>query len=714
LYHDLTYEELHKRYLDLELRVTRFSSIEQELINTRDKLDHELVVYKRMNVFISKAIRFRSLNELLVHVSEALIDIFEVQIGYVHFRTYNEGLESEHRYFLEGATRSDEQHVREDFIKLESLNIFSGKMKEFTREEISSYVEGNILDHCLLSKKLMVGTKSQLVLGCATDKRNAPIYSIPDARKHALFTIFVQQVEALVNNLLTYETNRQQVKQIQNSEIELRKLSLIATNTNNSVIITDNYGHIEWVNASFETSTGFSLEEVKGRKPKDFLQVQDGRTLDARMQLRNALSAKKAVEVEILNKDKQGNEYVIALQISPILDMDGDVINFIALQRDITTEVKHRKEIERVNFRMEEISKGSSIGMWEYDLESKHTVWNDVIYDIYDVDRTSTDLYGIWRKSLHPDDFDYVSKTIESMIQGKMKSAVMEYRILAGKDHDILKYVRTTVIPEKFEKSNAIKILGSTIDISATKNFENTILEKNKELVKINGELDQFVYSVSHDLRSPLLSIKGILSVMETAQNDEERNMYLSLIDKSVNRLDGTILEILDFSRNARLEVVYSEFNIRELIENIFSDLAYVTNDPVILNMDIEGTDIVEMDKSRVEILLKNLISNGIKYRRRATEGSFVKVAVRSVEDDYHIIVSDNGEGISEENKQKVFEMFYRASSASSGTGLGLYICKDIVEKMKGTLHLNSQSGVGTEISLILPKRIVHEPLPVN
>ena len=290
----------------------------------------------------------------------------------------------------------------------------------------------------------------------------------------------------------------------------------------------------------------------------------------------------------------------------------------------------------------------------------------------------------------------------------------MEYRILAGKDHDILKYVRTTVIPEKFEKSNAIKILGSTIDISATKNFENTILEKNKELVKINGELDQFVYSVSHDLRSPLLSIKGILSVMETAQNDEERNMYLSLIDKSVNRLDGTILEILDFSRNARLEVVYSEFNIRELIENIFSDLAYVTNDPVILNMDIEGTDIVEMDKSRVEILLKNLISNGIKYRRRATEGSFVKVAVRSVEDDYHIIVSDNGEGISEENKQKVFEMFYRASSASSGTGLGLYICKDIVEKMKGTLHLNSQSGVGTEISLILPKRIVHEPLPVN
>lgn len=712
--YDLSYEELRKRYLELELRVSRFSSIEQELINTRDKLDHELVVYKRMNDFISKAIRFRSLNELLVHISESIVDIFEVQIGYVHFKTYNEGLESEDRFFIEGAPRNDESKVKDDFNKLEALNIFSGKMKEFNSVEINSYVEECILEHCLLSKKLMVGTKSQLVLGAATDKKNAPNYNAPDVRKQALYVIFVQQVESLVNNLLTFETNREQVKLIQRSEIELRKLSLIATTTNNSVIITDNYGHIEWVNTSFEKSTGYTLEEVKGRKPKDFLQVKDERTALARKQLSEALFEKQAVEVEIINTDKLSNEYIISLQISPVLDKDGNVINFIALQKDITSDVNHRKEIERVNFRMDEITKGSNIGMWEYDLETRNTVWNDVMFDIYEVDREVENLYPFWRDSLHPEDYQFVVKTIESLIEGHKRSAIIEYRVLCGKEHLTLKYVRTTLILEKDNKRNISRLLGSTIDISAAKNFENTILEKNEELTKINGELDQFVYSVSHDLRSPLLSIKGILSVMDLAQNDEEKKMYLALIDKSVNRLDSTILEILDFSRNARLDVIYSEFNIRELIENIFSDLAYVTNDPVILDLDIEDTDIVELDKSRVEILLKNLISNGIKYRRQSAEGSFVRVSVFSKENNYHIIVSDNGEGISDENKQKVFEMFYRASSSSVGTGLGLYICKDIVEKMKGTIKLDSKSGVGTVISLILPKIIVHEPLPAN
>ena len=712
--YDLSYEELRKRYLELELRVSRFSSIEQELINTRDKLDHELVVYKRMNDFISKAIRFRSLNELLVHISESIVDIFEVQIGYVHFKTYNEGLESEDRFFIEGTPRNDESKVKDDFNKLEALNIFSGKMKEFNSVEIDSYVEDNLLEHCLLSKKLMVGTKSQLVLGAATDKKNAPNYNTPDIRKQALYVIFVQQVESLVNNLLTFETNREQVKLIQSSEIELRKLSLIATTTNNSVIITDSYGHIEWVNSSFEESTGYSLEEVKGRKPKDFLQVKDKRTAEARKKLSTALFQKKAVEVEIINIDKFSNEYVISLQITPVVDKDGDVINFIALQKDITSEVNHRKEMERVNFRMDEITKGSYIGMWEFDLDSRATLWNDVMYDIYEVEHTLENLYPFWRNALHPEDYQLVVKTIDSLIDGQARSAIIEYRVLCGKDHDILKYVRTTLILEKENRRNARKILGSTIDISAEKNFENAILKKNEELTKINGELDQFVYSVSHDLRSPLMSIKGILSVMDIAQNDEERKMYLSLIDKSVNRLDGTILEILDFSRNARLDVVYTEFNIRELIENIFSDLAYVTNDPIILNLDIQDTDVIQLDKSRVEILLKNLISNGIKYRRQTNEGSFVKVSVLSKEDEYQIIVSDNGEGISEENKQKVFEMFYRASSSSSGTGLGLYICKDIVEKMKGNIILDSKSGVGTVISLILPKKRVHEPLPAH
>jgi PAS domain S-box-containing protein len=701
---ELSYEDLYREYLELQLRVTRFSSIEQELINTRDKLDHELVVYKRLNTFVSNAIRFRSLQDLLQLVVESVIDIFEIQIGYIHFKRLSEEVNIEDIYFLEGHQKSEKDKLLNDFLNLESINIFSGKMKEFSSVEIDNYSDHSSLDICIISKTLNVGANCQLVIAAGIDKRNSPIYSKPDVRKQALFVIFIQQVESLVNNLLIFDKNREQMKLIRSSEIELRKLSMIATNTNNSVIITDNYGLIEWVNASFEEKTGYQLKEVIGLKPKNFLQVQDSRTEEARKLISAALAKKEAVEVEILNIDKQGNEYIIALQISPVYDKDGELINFIAIQKDITNEAKHRIEMQRINFRMDEITKGSSIGMWEYDIETRTAEWNDVLFEIYEVDKSATDLHKIWMEALHPEDVDAVLKDIGEMISGQKRRSVIEYRILSGRDKDTIKHIRTTAFREEQTDSKGGKVLGSTIDISETKNFESTLLEKNQELTKINRELDQFVYSVSHDLRSPLLSIKGILSVIDENVSHEENQMYLSLIEKSVNRLDSTIIEILDFSRNARLDQTYSRFNFRDMVQDIFSDLAYVTEDKVELKLKIEAEEIIESDKARLEILMKNLISNGIKYRKASSEISYVRVSLNETESSYVIVVEDNGEGISKDNQLKVFDMFYRASTSSSGTGLGLYICKDIVSKMDGNMELTSELGVGTQIRLTLPK----------
>lgn len=701
---DLSYEDLYREYLELQLRVTRFSSIEQELINTRDKLDHELVVYKRLNAFVSQAIRFRSLQDLLQLVVESVVDIFEVPIGYIHFKRMSEDATYDDIYFLEGHQKADRDQFLSEFKILEGINIFSGKMKEFSSEEIGDYLDQSLIERCLLSKNLNVGANCQLVISAAIDKRNTRIYSIPDIRKQTLFVIFIQQVESLVNNLLIFEKNREQMKLIRSSEIELRKLSLIATNTNNAVIITDNYGLIEWVNASFEEKTGYQLEEVIGLKPKNFLQVQDSRTEEARKIISEALAKKEPVEVEIINIDKKGNEYIIDLQISPVYDKDGELINFIAIQKDITNEAMHRMEMQRVNFRMDEITKGSSIGMWEYDIETRTAEWNDVLFEIYEVDKSATELHKIWMEALHPEDVDAVMKDISEMISGQKRRSIIEYRILSGKNKDTVKYIRTTAFREEASGNIGRKVLGSTIDISSAKNFERTLLEKNQELIKINRELDQFVYSVSHDLRSPLLSIKGILSVIDENASPEENQMYLSLIEKSVNRLDATIIEILDFSRNARLDQTITKLNVRDLVQNIFMDLAYVTEDKVELKFETEGDEIIASDKARLEILMKNLISNGIKYRKKGVETSYVKVSLIETEKNYIISIEDNGEGISEDNQLKVFDMFYRASTSSSGTGLGLYICKDIVAKMNGEIDLISELGVGTRIILTLPK----------
>ena len=715
----LSYEELYKRYQDLHLRVTRFSSIEQELINARDKLDQELVLYKKLNDFNSQGLKSKEIGQFLELIIESIIDIFEIEIGYVTFQSFEESpnlisAPINPLIYVEGAGQNEKQ-VREDLDCLIAHNIFSGKVKFFDQTEITNFLPEAFFSTCMISKRLKIGLFGELVIACGIGRKKAANYKDFDNRSLTLFTVFVQQIEAYLSNMLAVKKNKEQLELISKSELELKKLSLIATRTKSGVIISDKYGNIEWVNNSFTETTGYSLDEVKGRKPKDFLQTHDPLSENAKKELSLALAEKRAVEVIIQNKNKTGNIYYNQLEITPIFDDENELLNFIAIQKDISEEFRYKKQLENINSRFELITEGANIGIWENDLIQNRSIWNDVLFDLYGITNDfDEDLHAFWTDSVHPDDGVNLNNEFQDLITGKTSMVNSEYRIILKKKNNKECFVRSLAIAEKDENNRVIRVLGTTVDITEAHYAEQILLEKNEELIKINGELDQFVYSVSHDLRSPLLSIKGILSLINTSENEEESLLYLSLIAKSVDRLDNTVLEILDYSRNARLENVTTEFDFKELIDNIFGDLAYIADENVELSIVMECPEMVQMDKPRMDILMKNLISNGIKYRRQSNEVSYVKVKLQSESGCYLITISDNGEGITEENQEKVFNMFYRASSKAAGTGLGLYICKDIISKMDGNIILKSEYGQGTEIKLTLPKTPINESLPSN
>ena len=714
----LSYEELYKRYQDLHLRVTRFSSIEQALINARDKLDQELVLYKKLNDFNSQGLKSKEVNQFLKLIVESVIDIFEVEIGYVTFQPFEESQKiiftNNRLVYVEGAGQNEKQ-VQEDIDFLTAHNIYGGKVKFFDTSEIVDFLPEAFLSACMISKRLNIGLFGELVIACGIGRKKAANYKPFDNRSLTLFTVFVQQIEAYLSNMLAVKKNKEQLDLISKSELELKKLSLIATRTKSGVIISDKYGKIEWVNNSFTETTGYNLDEVKGKKPKDFLQTNDPLSENAKKELSLALWEKRAIEVIIQNKNKTGNIYYNQLEITPVFDEDKELLNFIAIQKDISEEFRYKKQLENINSRFELITEGANIGIWENDLIQNRTIWNDVLFDLYGLTNDlDEDLHAFWTDSVHPDDTVNLNNEFQDLLTGKTSMVNSEYRIILKKKDNKECFVRSLAIAEKDENNRVIRILGTTVDITEAHYAEQILLEKNEELIKINGELDQFVYSVSHDLRSPLLSIKGILSLINTCENEEERLLYLSLITKSVDRLDNTVLEILDYSRNARLENIITEFHFRELIDNIFGDLAYITDENVELRLFIECPEIVQMDKPRMDILMKNLISNGIKYRRQSNEVSYVEVKLQSDSEFYIITIRDNGEGIKEENQEKVFDMFYRASTTAAGTGLGLYICKDIISKMNGKMMLKSEFGRGTEIKLTLPKLPINESLSSN
>ncbi len=235
---------------------------------------------------------------------------------------------------------------------------------------------------------------------------------------------------------------------------------------------------------------------------------------------------------------------------------------------------------------------------------------------------------------------------------------------------------------------------------------KKALLQSNDELKKSNKELDSFVYSVSHDLRAPLSSMLGVVGLCEMGTMDPFMQKNVSLLKSSIKKLDGFIIDILDYSRNSRLEVDRQEIHFTDLLTDISNNLKFMGADDqrkVDIRMTIRNGIIFYSDKSRISIILNNLISNGIRYQNPQTSDPFVEIEVNVSESAADILIKDNGIGIDRENQAKVFNMFYRVSTKSVGSGLGLYIVKETVEKLQGAIELKSGPGKGTEFSIHLP-----------
>jgi signal transduction histidine kinase len=256
---------------------------------------------------------------------------------------------------------------------------------------------------------------------------------------------------------------------------------------------------------------------------------------------------------------------------------------------------------------------------------------------------------------------------------------------------------------EQVRRELALNIIGSAIatmlEVIFIMMVSNAI---DEELIKTNGELDRFVYSVSHDLRSPLLSIRGLSSLMQEEETTGSKNLqYLKLVDKSINNLDDTIREILAYSRNSRLGLEIEEFDLKELIENIFDELRYSVELNFQFISNISEPIVIKGDRSRMKTVMRNVIGNSIKYRKTEIADPFVSVQFEEKKGQYRFKIIDNGEGIEPDNVPRVFEMFYRGRTSVSGTGLGLYICKEIMDKIKGRIDLKSEPGKGTTVRLL-------------
>ncbi len=232
----------------------------------------------------------------------------------------------------------------------------------------------------------------------------------------------------------------------------------------------------------------------------------------------------------------------------------------------------------------------------------------------------------------------------------------------------------------------------------------NVIERRNKELKKVNEELDKFVYSASHDLKAPLNSVLGLVNIAKKDGPTGNMPLYLQMIEKSIKKLERFISDIIDYSRNASVSVKINRVEFNKIVEEAVEEIKYLDEENRIRKeIQIEGKGDFHSDERRISVVINNLLSNAVKYHDPSKEDQYVSIKIGFNSKEAEIIIEDNGMGISREHINKIFDMFYRATDENKGSGLGLYIVKETLDKLNGKIRVGSEKNKGTIFTLKLP-----------
>lgn len=237
------------------------------------------------------------------------------------------------------------------------------------------------------------------------------------------------------------------------------------------------------------------------------------------------------------------------------------------------------------------------------------------------------------------------------------------------------------------------------------------LANRNEELSKINRELDSFVYSVSHNLRAPLMSVLGLVNL--ASQEGEIHNVqhYHQLMKQSILKLDATLMEILEYSRNARQEIKIEAVDFQKILDDNLEKMQFIPGFKEIeKDIKIRSPQQFYSDSYRLSVIFNNLISNAVKYADRTKATCKISVIINVDDDHANLIFTDNGIGIDKELQPKVFDMFFRATQSKEGAGLGLYIVREAIELLNGDVEIDSTFGQGTTFRIRLPNQVKKQP----
>lgn len=547
----------------------------------------------------------------------------------------------------------------------------------------------------------------------------------------------IQNYELALKEAELEQSNRQlklSAKRLLNSQREITQsqelINSINTNLTEGIYRSHAVGGLVYVNQSFVKMFGYdSVEEMLQVPSRKLYANPSSRKGGAATEI---VKDKTSSSKEVLFRRKDGSTFWGLNSYYLTIDEKGEAV-FDGAIRDITEDKKIQKKIVESQRLLESINTNLSEGIYRSYKKGGLIYVNKAFAKMFGYESPeeilrikSINLYASptsREEPIHLTSLDEDRSNEETLFKRKDGSTfwgLNTYLVTTDEegnevyDGAVRDITDQKIYQEKLNKLNSELLKRNEELAKQEKELEesNDALRSNTEsLVKTldelsdrNFELDQLVYKTSHDLRSPLRSVLGLVNLYKL-ERQNTNSEYIDKIENRILKMDEFINSMLNYSRASRLGVINEIVDIQALIDESIEGLEFLEGfNKMKINTKVTG-DVSKLilDKLRLKIVLGNILSNAFKYRNQELETNLLSINIKILKTKVSLIFEDNGIGISEEYLGKVFDMFYRASEQSDGSGLGMYIVKQCIDRLGGTIDIESELGEGTKITIEIP-----------
>jgi PAS domain S-box-containing protein len=480
--------------------------------------------------------------------------------------------------------------------------------------------------------------------------------------------------------------------------------SLLFENIPAILLIVDKKGYIKILNNSAKEFLGIDSENCTGKNLVDYLTINQKSFLNI---LNNSEQSEFPQSIEVKIQAKNKHTFYTSLSINIWFDEQQDKDLFIISIFDLTNQKMQSELIKESQLRFENIANSAPVMIWITDVNGLFTFVNKIWSEF--TGRSVGEELGLnWIQDIHPADTNYLISVYQNSIENRIS---FSHQFRFKRKDTIYRWLMINGVPRFNETNVFLGFIGTCIDITHQKEDEDYIKKINDELENANKNKDKFFSIISHDLRSPLSGIMSLLDIIvtdyESLEEDEKKEILLEAAKTSKSTF--TLMEnLLDWSRVQTGQISYEPQNISlNLILVSIKNLFYqkFKEKGITINFDIKPDCFVFADLNMTETILRNLISNAIKFTPNS--GSII-ISFDNYENDILIIVKDTGVGMDQNQISKLFKIDMTHStvgtSGERGTGLGLLLSKELIEKQGGKIWIESVVNEGTTFYFTLPK----------